>query len=341
CVIFAVFGHVPAPQNVKMHSVNLKNVLKWDPVKYGKGPVTYSVKFTRSIAVRTNFSSIYKDINTTESDLSSVLSPYGNYSLQVKARFQNEESDWAKAPNFNPLYDTIIGPPVVSVASRSGFLDLGISISSSIDESEKMKSNYILHYTIKYWKNATNSKVHMIETTQNSETLSELEPWTSYCVQVVANNVAFNKVGQPSPVICETTTSDGKSPAWLIVFAFVSAMAVITVGVTGIFFIFFSISRITRYIFYPSYNFPEHLKEYLSKPHSTDPFMLSDLKKEHKELCNTLQITSEEPDSCSQHSVHFGIGTEELRGSVKQLLQQEGRVAEGQREETAPCYLNQ
>lgn len=45
--------------------------------------------------------------------------------------------------------------------------------------------------------------------TQNPKVLSDLDPWTTYCLQVQAFVPEINKSGEWSTVFCETTTGNG------------------------------------------------------------------------------------------------------------------------------------
>ncbi|NWY72093.1 I10R2 protein, partial [Erithacus rubecula] len=117
--------------------------------------------------------------------------------------------------------------------------------------------------------------VAQVETQHSSEVLAQLQPWTVYCVRVQAVIPELNKTGQLSRELCEQTTHNGVTPVWMIVTVLVGSMLVMVTAVTLCFFCSFYLYRLTKHVFCPSYIFPQHLKEFLSKPPSApQPFPL-------------------------------------------------------------------
>ncbi|XP_014745841.1 PREDICTED: interleukin-10 receptor subunit beta [Sturnus vulgaris] len=57
-------------------------------------------------------------------------------------------------------------------------------------------------------------QVAQVDTQHSSEILSQLEPWTVYCVQVQAVIPELNKTGQLSRELCEQTTHNGNMGNW-------------------------------------------------------------------------------------------------------------------------------
>lgn len=57
-------------------------------------------------------------------------------------------------------------------------------------------------------------QVAHVDTKHNSEILSQLEPWTVYCIQVQAVIPEWNKTGELSGELCEQTTHNGNT--WCI-----------------------------------------------------------------------------------------------------------------------------
>ncbi|NWI86548.1 I10R2 protein, partial [Pitta sordida] len=191
-----------------------------------------------------------------------------------------------------------IGPPAVKVKSASGALHVDFSGPFAEQEHERwpLKKIYGLwRYRILYWKKGSRadsaSRVSHVDTEHNSEVLSELEPWTVYCVQVQALIPEWNKTGQLSRELCEQTTHNGVTPVWMIVTLLMGAMLVVVTSVSLCFFSFFYLYRLTKHVFYPSYSFPQHLKEFLSKPPTgAQPF--SPLPQEEHLICDKLTVIS-------------------------------------------------
>ncbi|NWX66758.1 I10R2 protein, partial [Promerops cafer] len=177
----------------------------------------------------------------------------------------------------------IIGPPEVRLKSESGALHVDFSGPFAEHERDRwpLRQYYgSWSYRILYWKKgsrdtdlASASWVAQVDTKHSSEILSQLEPWTVYCVRVQAVIPEWNKTGQLSRELCEQTTHNGVTPVWMIVTVLVGSMLVVVTAVTVCFFSSFYLYRLIKHVFCPSYIFPQHLKEFLSKPPSArQPF---------------------------------------------------------------------
>ncbi|NXX95816.1 I10R2 protein, partial [Centropus bengalensis] len=212
----------------------------------------------------------------------------------------------------------IIGPPDVTVKSESG--SLHVDFTGPFAEHEHDKWLLKQHYgswenRILYWKKGRNTEVHRIETEHNSYIISQLEPWTMYCIQVQAVIPEWNKTGELSREHCEQTTHNGVTPVWIIVTVLMGSMLVVVITVPACFFSFLYLYRLTRYVFFPSYIFPQHLKEFLSKPPSGLQFF-SPLPQEEHLFYDKLTVISEESKNQSNDSGDETSNTaEHLQGS--------------------------
>ncbi|NWH42084.1 I10R2 protein, partial [Chloropsis hardwickii] len=137
-----------------------------------------------------------------------------------------------------------------------------------------------------------------VDTKHSSEVLSQLEPWTVYCVRVQALVPEWNKTGQLSRELCEQTTHNGVTPVWVIVAVLVGSMLVVGTAVIVCFFSSFYLYRLAKHVFCPSYIFPQHLKEFLSRAPST-PQPFPPLPQEELLVWDKLSVISEPPQSPS------------------------------------------
>ncbi|XP_014134992.2 interleukin-10 receptor subunit beta isoform X1 [Falco rusticolus] len=303
-----VSATVPKPQNARITSVNLHSIFQWDAPSFHKGNISYTVQ-SKSINLPGN---AYKNVSTnltlTECDVSS-LSAYGDYILRVRAESENNHSDWVTV-RFKPMDDTVIGPPDVEVKSESGFLHVDFRGPFAEHEHDKwsLKQYYgSWNYRILYWKKRSNtdvtsaSGVTHIDTKHNSEILSQLEPWTVYCIQVQAVIPEWNKTGKLSKELCEQTTHNGITPTWVIVAVLIGSMLVVIISVPVCFFSFLYLYRLTKHVFCPSYIFPQHLKEFLSKPPSGSQ-LFSPFPQEEHLFCDKVTVISEESKNHSDET---------------------------------------
>ncbi|NXC24774.1 I10R2 protein, partial [Campylorhamphus procurvoides] len=210
----------------------------------------------------------------------------------------------------------VIGPPTVWLKSKSGALHVDFSGPYAEHEQERLCLRQYYGswgYRILYWKEGTSaSRVTHVDTKHNSEILSQLEPWTVYCVQVQAVIPEWNKRGELSRELCEQTTHNGVTPVWLIVTLLIGSMLVVVISVPVCFFSFFYLFRLTKHVFCPSYSFPQHLKEFLSKPPSA-PQSFSPLPQEEHLIYDKLTVLSE--DSQTPRDEAEDETPEQLQGS--------------------------
>ncbi|XP_048804915.1 interleukin-10 receptor subunit beta [Lagopus muta] len=317
CLLLCVFGIVPKPRNARIKSVNFRSVLLWDPPLVHRGNLSYTVQF-KSNFPKQDFTNVATNLNVTECDISS-LSVYGTYVLRVRAQWENEHSDWAVV-RFKPMADTVIGPPSVNVKSESGTLHVDFTGPAADREHDKwsLKQYYgSWNYRIHYWKKGGNKKVIHIDTKHNSEILSQLEPWTIYCIQVQGIIPEWNKTGELSQELCEQTSHNGVTPVWIVVIVLLGSMLAVIISVPICFISFWYLYRLTKHVFCPSYIFPQHLKEFLSKPPSGSQF-ISPVPQEEHHFHDWLTVISEEPKSQSDETVEEASETTEYHRDSKQ-----------------------
>ncbi|NXF52287.1 I10R2 protein, partial [Oceanites oceanicus] len=196
----------------------------------------------------------------------------------------------------------VIGPPDVKVKSESGSLHVDFIGPFAEHEHDKWPLKHYYgswNYRILYWKKDSNTEVTLIDTKHNSEILSQLEPWTIYCIQVQAVIPEWNKTGELSGELCEQTTHNGVTPVWIIVTVLTGSMLVVVISVPVCFFSFWYLYRLTKHVLCPSYIFPQHLKEFLSKPPSLQ-FFPPLPQEEH--LYDKLTVISEESKNQSDEA---------------------------------------
>ncbi|KAM9259372.1 interleukin-10 receptor subunit beta isoform 2-T2 [Cariama cristata] len=323
CLLLCVSGIVPKPQNARIISVNLRSILRWDAPRFHKGNISYTVQF-KSVHIPGNtYTNVSTNLRVTECDVSS-LSVYGDYILQVRAESENNYSKWATV-RFQPMDDTVVGPPDVKVKSESGSLHVDFTGPFAEHQDKWPLKHYYgsWNYRILYWKKGSNtdrtsaSRVTHVDTKHNSEILSQLEPWTIYCIQVQAVIPEWNKTGELSGELCEQTTHNGVTPVWIIVTVLTGSMLVVVISVPVCFFSFLYLYRLTKHVFCPSYIFPQHLKEFLSKPPSGEQYF-SPLPQEHLFYDKLTVISEESKNHSDETEDEASKTTEHLQDSERE-----------------------
>ncbi|KFQ20550.1 Interleukin-10 receptor subunit beta, partial [Merops nubicus] len=213
----------------------------------------------------------------------------------------------------------VIGPPDVKVKSESGSLHVDFIGPFAEHDKWPLKQYYgSWNYRILYWKKSSNTQVTHIDTKHNSEILSQLEPWTIYCVQVQAVIPEWNKTGKPSEELCEQTTHNGVTPVWIIVTVLIGSMLAVVISVAVCFFSFLYLYRLTKDVFCPSYIFPEHLKEFLNKPPSGPHYFPALPQEEHLFYDKLTVISEESKNQSDQIGDEASKTTEHLQDSEQE-----------------------
>ncbi|XP_004387051.3 LOW QUALITY PROTEIN: interleukin-10 receptor subunit beta [Trichechus manatus latirostris] len=325
CLLLTALGMVPPPENVRMHSVNLKNVLQWEPPAFPEGNLTYTAQFQSY----NSFQDKCKYTTLTECDFSS-LSKYGDHTLRVRTEFADEHSDWVNI-TFCPVDDTIIGPPGIQVEALADSLHMRFLAPKVVDEPETwtMKNFYTLWvYNVQYWKNGTDEKFQ-ITAPYDFEVLRNLELWATYCVQVQGFLPDLNKTGEWSQPVCEQTTDDETTPSWIIAIILIASVFMVFLLLLGCLALVWYIYKKTKYTFAPGNSLPQHLKEFLSRPHHSALLFFSLPPSGEDEVFDKLSVITADLESSKQSPGDIcSLGASSQQESL-QPVSEEGTQARG------------
>ncbi|ELW62054.1 Interleukin-10 receptor subunit beta [Tupaia chinensis] len=334
-------GMVPPPKNVRMNSVNFKNILQWESPAFPKGNLTFTAQYLRSSLclvkevyaspslaachhampqsglqvthlytrckqqqeAKVRYRKFQDKCSGTalmECDFSS-LSKYGDYILRVRAEFADEHSEWVNI-TFCPVDDTIIGPPrmqveVVADSLHIRFLAPQIHYETTAWTMKSIYDSWV--YNLQYWKNGTDEK---FQTTPQYDftVIRNLEPQTTYCIQVQGFLPDWNKTGEWSEPLCEQTATDETTPLWMVAIILIASIFVAVLVFLGCCALVWYIYKKTKDTFSPGTSLPQHLKEFLGHPHHSILllFPLSD----ENEVFDKLSVITEDSESNKRNS---------------------------------------
>ncbi|XP_042543149.1 interleukin-10 receptor subunit beta isoform X1 [Dipodomys spectabilis] len=286
---------VPPPENVRINSVNFKNILQWERPAFAKGNLTFTAQ-QKSYQGSQN---VCKSTVSTQCDFVS-LSKYGNYTLRVRAEFANEHSKWVDIP-FSPMDDTLLGPPGIHIEAIADSLHIHFSAPQVDNEPGPwtIKDFYpSLAYKVQYWKNASEQKMQ-VTFTHDFEVLRNLEPRTTYCIQVQGFVPNRNKTGLWSEPVCKGT--EHETPPWLVAIILMVSVSAGFLVLTGCFALLWCIYKKTKYTFSPGNTLPQHLKEFLGHPHHSTRLFFSFPLSDENEVFDKLSIITEDSESSKQN----------------------------------------
>ncbi|NXP28665.1 I20RA protein, partial [Scytalopus superciliaris] len=176
------------PRNVRFESVNMKNVLHWSaPEGTGHG-VLYKVKYSVYGVGKWIRKPECRNINRTWCDLSNETSDYEDqYYASVKAFLNGMFSDWVETTRFNPLTDTKIDPPMVSVSSTDKSISITLTAPEKWKRSPEEESLSLLQVYpgLQYNVSVLNKKTKkrwFFSISNHTLVVPWLEPGTAYCV---------------------------------------------------------------------------------------------------------------------------------------------------------------
>ncbi|NXP64662.1 I20RA protein, partial [Chloropsis cyanopogon] len=183
-----LYCSLPNPRNVRFESINMKNVLHWSaPEGTGDG-VLYKVKYAVYGVGKWIRKPECRNINRTWCDLSSETSDYKEqYYASVKAFLNGACSDWMETTRFNPLTDTKIDPPMVSVSSTDRSISIILTAPEKWKRSPEEESISLLQVYpgLQYNVSVLNKKTKkrwFFSISNNTLVVPWLEPGTAYCV---------------------------------------------------------------------------------------------------------------------------------------------------------------
>ncbi|XP_061774593.1 cytokine receptor family member b1 [Nerophis ophidion] len=206
-----VLASLPAPCNLSVDSVHFRHILHWDPGPGSPAGTQYKV-FAR---LRGSKEKEPQNTTTMETSLQLDLDNY-KYYLSVQALHNGTWSAASKEIPFNPIEQTIIGPPKVILAENGNSFQINISLPEA-DKSSKIRNNNIMgFYGAKFkvlWRKSKEIE-GSIETKENSVTLHNLEAATQYCVQVQIV-ITMNKNTKPSDWVCTFTDGAGSRVSFI------------------------------------------------------------------------------------------------------------------------------
>ncbi|NXL53089.1 I20RA protein, partial [Podilymbus podiceps] len=183
-----LYCSLPNPRNVHFESINMKNVLHWSaPEGTGDG-VLYKVKYSVYGVGKWIRKPECRNINRTWCDLSSETSDYEEqYYASVKAFLDGMCSEWMETTRFNPLTDTKIDPPMVSVSSTEKSISITLTAPEKWKRSPEGESISLLQVYpgLQYNVSVLNKKTKkrwLFSISNNTLVVPWLEPGTAYCV---------------------------------------------------------------------------------------------------------------------------------------------------------------
>ncbi|KFO32741.1 Interleukin-20 receptor subunit beta [Fukomys damarensis] len=215
---------LPAPQNLSVHSANMKHLLMWSPVVLPRETVYYSVEYqgeyeslyTSHIWIPSKWCSPIED---AECDVSDDITATVPYNLRVRAILGSQTSAWSILEQPFNRNSTILTPPGMEV-SRNGF--------HLVIELEDLGPQF--EFLVVYWRRELDTKEHakVLRRGGIPVHLETMEPGAPYCVKAQAQVKAIGRNSAFSQAECVEVQGEAL-PLVLALFAFVGFMLILVV----------------------------------------------------------------------------------------------------------------
>ncbi|XP_068407468.1 interleukin-20 receptor subunit alpha isoform X2 [Eschrichtius robustus] len=213
-----VSGGLPKPTNITFLSINMKNILQWNPPQGLQGvEVTYSVQYFIYGQKKWLNKSECRNISRTYCDLSAETSDYEHqYYAKVKAIWGTNCSKWAETGRFYPFLETQIGPPEVALTTDEKSISIVLTAPKKWKKNPEESSISLeqIYSNLKYNVSIYNTKSNRTWSqcvTNRTLVFSWLEPDTLYCVLVESFVPGPPRLAQPSEKRCVSTLKDQTS----------------------------------------------------------------------------------------------------------------------------------
>lgn len=289
CVTAVLSEKVPAPENVRMISLNMGLVLEWDPPQSTTNTFFY---YTAEMKGWNMYEPVCLSSSSLSCDFTDNVSIFGTYQLRVRAELHGETSDWVETKNVSVDEKTEISAPHVELRSRKGQTE--VDITDPPMKKKNLRDVFgNISYLIRFWKNGETKKEELIRQ-QKRVMLPGLEPLVNYCVEVEI--LYLNNTSQTSNITCLTNTPSNEVEPWLIAVVLLVSFLVVIVAVDLIFLAVWFGYRGCRIIF-PDTDLPEDLKKFLSQRSQSSICSAMQESTPVKEHFCELRILQKEPDS--------------------------------------------
>ncbi|XP_051955097.1 interleukin-20 receptor subunit alpha-like isoform X2 [Xyrauchen texanus] len=213
---------LPEPQNVHFYSLNLGTRVRWTPGDGALNGTLYTVEYaiygdaeeSNSEQVRWRQVKQCTSITQTECDVSrEMYNLLEEYYARVRAISPDTQSIWTESESrFRPMFDTILGPPLVEVTLVQNYVNVTIKGPfRKTKRSKKDKSLWKIFPHMIYNVSVYNSKSKHTQyflLKNGNLTLGPLEFSTHLCVVAQAQSQSFPLATKPSERMCAETPKD-------------------------------------------------------------------------------------------------------------------------------------
>ncbi|XP_027789591.1 interleukin-20 receptor subunit beta isoform X1 [Marmota flaviventris] len=270
---------LPAPQNLSVHSTNMKHLLTWSPVILPGETVHYSVEYQGEyeslylswIWIPTSWCTV---IEEPKCDVTDDITATVPYKLRVRATLGSQTSAWSTLKHPFNRNSTILTPPRMEV-SKDGF--------HLVIELEDLGPQF--EFLVVYWRREPGAKeqTKVVRSRGVPVHLETMDPGATYCVKAQSLVKVIGRHSAFSQAECVEVQEEAL-PLALALFAFLGFMLILVVVPFSI----WKMGQLLRYSCCPVVVLPDTLKI------TNSPQKLISCRREEVDVCATAVLSSEE-----------------------------------------------
>ncbi|XP_036401490.1 cytokine receptor family member b2 [Megalops cyprinoides] len=217
-VSLCVFAHLPAcpaalcmlpaPLNITIVSFNLEHSLHWLAAPKTPPDARFRVQYLHLSDVSWTPVPWCLEVEGKESscDLTDLFSDSSSfYVVRVQAFTFSKSSNWTHSATFNPILDTILGPPQVTVSGCGNCLRLQIAPPTGRAIQHFESQHLLSEFTCRVRRSRDHIEFTLRVSSFEEVLIKYLEPGVEYCV-TAALSVTFNTRSVPSEPHCAYTS---------------------------------------------------------------------------------------------------------------------------------------
>ncbi|OCT93816.1 interferon alpha/beta receptor 1-like [Xenopus laevis] len=269
----------PYAENLTIEALNTNFTLKWD-WDYSLHPnVTFSVEMLSEIIQQDSWKQVggCENISILHCDVSRIYI-YGKYNFRVAASFDNKNRTLSRAQQFDPLEDTVIGPPSDVRAELYGTV-LQVRVMEH-EALHNLKNACNWAYNLTYWKDSVSDREEKSLKDSMGSFEIEVEPSTKYCMRVCVVCPNNKRRSLFSKEQCITTDTD-TGPVWSV--GIIGGLVGVVVTSVVVYLCACPLKRYIKNILYPTGKLPSIIENGFLDSRVKIPYVLQE--EEATDLC--------------------------------------------------------
>ncbi|KAM9347609.1 interferon alpha/beta receptor 2-like [Symphorus nematophorus] len=230
-----VCASLPAPSNVSISSFNMEHTLSFQPGPNTPSSARFSVE---TLCLRKNsWKAVAGCVKLTARQTCNLTRAFNgqfdHYRARVQASTPNQTSNWTVSGWFQPLSDTVLRPPDVSVSGCGNclLLKLRVPTTRGLQQLTDLHGEVLLHVQ-RTWDSA---QFRLSLRYKDEIKITYLQPGVEYCVTISVKTL-FNSNAVTSKPYCAFTSPPPLTSSLLVVYGLLGVFCALCCLLIGLFF---------------------------------------------------------------------------------------------------------